>query len=214
MQLRINVFSEIVVLEVGQQVTDRSVAVLMAGLGKKISPKSQIQWIFVDARNAQLDGGALNAVRVIKETRRIQNNPMLKKLVFVSGVTEVADFGTLEAALMNCASPDSLLYLEKLKLEGTRDSLRKKNEEFKLKSQGTEKTKASVTEFSPRKLNSYLTKIQNIFKNEIKNLTLSIQKLKKTKPDPQALKELEKEEKRVLSELKKKGIISSTEGGS
>lgn len=117
MRLKLDRFSEILVLTVEQAVSPRGVEVLNAGYAKLSQLK--MGWLFVDLTGAVVppESASLALATRPLPTATGAAGPGIRRIYFIGTVPGLCEFGSLEAALSACPSPEAALLKEKRELE-------------------------------------------------------------------------------------------------
>jgi hypothetical protein len=131
MRLRLEIFKEVLVLTVEQEVSPRGVLVLNAGFAKLA--QTDVQWIFVDLTRAEV--GPVSA-RMAMETQAQRHLPSIKKVFFVGSVPGLCEFDTMDKALDACAAPEAAVLKEKVRIESEVRVLRARKAEMQAEQSG------------------------------------------------------------------------------
>ncbi len=221
MRLKIEAFSETILLTVTQDVSDRSIAILFAGLKKHQT--TNIDTVYLDFSGSEISDSGKKAILDIKNSQSFpirsstknapdtsQNAPpaqSIPTLIFIGPATDISDYPNLETALTTRQTKESLLILEKLQLEKEVDMLSRKQ----IALSETSLTPAQKLEgrLSLFKLNIALKRVSQFLIAEIKRRTTRNERMrKKGNPDLNSASTLHNKKTNLLNLLAKMGLIS------
>lgn len=201
MRIKIDLFLETVLLQVQQEVTERSVAVLWAGLKKYVKP--EVKWIFADFSQAEFDRSGLQALKNTLEKGIENSHPNAAKLVIIGSYSDVCRYPTLIEALASHPIAEGALFMEKISLQDELEKLKERKrvlESLQLSAEDKEQGKLGLFY-----LNQALKSSARMLTSEVKKGLARVSKLKlrlkSSSEDLQALRECEEE---ILRSLKEK----------
>jgi hypothetical protein len=203
MKLKAEAYAETILIELKEDVTEKSIAILVAGLKKYV--EANIKWVFINFTEAKLTTGAAQVAQTLRRMRGPNAHPSLKKLVFVSPNREIADFLDLEKAFQGSPSRDTTLLLEVLSIQT--EIARLKTIKTALEAGQFDREEERKRLLLRQREKDYLTYIRNLLTTEVKRSTTRMEKEEQVPVLKKDVDELRGREKEIIEELRKLGVM-------
>jgi FtsZ-binding cell division protein ZapB len=114
-KLKLEVFTDCLILSVHGEVSPRAVEVLNAGFSKLHERK--VKWIFVDLSSAALSPEASQLAASTEKSREPSIANGVQKVFYVGKISGLCEFSSLAKALEICPAPEARALGERVKLE-------------------------------------------------------------------------------------------------
>jgi hypothetical protein len=134
MKLKLEVFTETVLLSVSGDLHARNAQVLSAGLQRILS--LQVPYVFIDLTQASIPDDTLPLIQQVKSTFKSESNNRSESkggLYLIGKDKRVCDFQYFFQAAGECPSSETASLIEKLQLESELQSLKEKKRSLELK---------------------------------------------------------------------------------